>query len=425
MNHLFYIFLILISFTFLNSKNQKNDYDYLLSWAKNKSITISDKIQMHYLNSNNKTFHVTKDIYENEILLSIPSKLLLNIDRACKFYGKNTKKLYKQYRSKYTDFNDFLAEQSFISYLIYLTQQYKKNREKKFYQYFKYMFNTYETNLDNFPLFYSAEQSNLLKNSILKSITDFIRAVYLNELNILNALNPHRKKLIDEDYFFYRTLIGSKSYNISGHCLMIPFVDMFDVQPKKYNIDFKLDAKKNVVLFATKDINIDEKLYLKYNKINNLNGLVIFGKTFEDMNDYIDSFKIQIVSDLFLKKNKITKNFDKKQDEEKEFLLDKIELMDKNFYESCEDTYRKLAKILKIKDTKENIYGLFLENLELVFNTNDKVTTSDIYKVFYKQKDIDNVIRIFKIQKNVLTQKINELKRAIENLKKKKRNTDL
>lgn len=425
MNPLFYIFLIIIPFTSLNFVNHKTDYDYLLSWAKNNSLTISDKIKMHYLSPDNKTFQVNKNIFENEILLSIPSKLFLNIDKACKLFGKNTQNLYKKYRLKYTNFNDFSAEQSFISYLIYLTQQNVKNREKKFYQYYKYLFDTYETNLDSFPLFYNTEQSYLLIHSILKTITDYFRAVYYNELNILNTLKPNKKKIIEDDYLFYRTLIGSKSHNISGHCEIIPFIDMFDVQPKKYNIEFRIDEKKNVVIFATKNINIGEKLYLRCNKINNLNGLVVFGKTFEDMNDYIDSFKINIVSDLFLNKKKLSKYFDKNLDEKTEILLDKIELMNKKFYEKCENTYRIFAKMLEIEDTKENIYGLFLENLELILNTNDKVTTSHIYKVFYKKEDVDNIIRIFKIQKNVLTQKIKELKLVIENLKKNKRSNDL
>jgi len=160
------VFLIIVIFNFINSKN---NYDYLLEWGKNNSLFISDKIEMKYASENNKTYYAKDDIKENTLIMSIPFKIMLNIDNALELLNnKKLKKLYSEYKKdKFEISVGFLPaslDQSFLSYLIYLVNHKQKHYKKtKFYQYFHYLIDTFETDLDRFPIFYNKNQLDLLK----------------------------------------------------------------------------------------------------------------------------------------------------------------------------------------------------------------------------------------------------------------------
>ena len=42
----------------------------------------------------------------------------------------------------------------------------KKSKKNKFYQFYKYLFNTYESNLEKFPVFYNSQQIKFLLFSL-------------------------------------------------------------------------------------------------------------------------------------------------------------------------------------------------------------------------------------------------------------------
>ena len=167
MKHLF--FLIIGIFDLLNSKTT---YDYLLEWGLNNSLIISDKLGMRYINQNNKTYYAKDEIPEHTIIMDIPFEIMLNIDNALDLLNsKKLNKLNAEYKKAQFDVSvGFLPasqDQSFLSYLIYLVNHRQKHyKQSNFYQYFKYLLDTFETNLDSFPIFYNNNQLKLIKGSL-------------------------------------------------------------------------------------------------------------------------------------------------------------------------------------------------------------------------------------------------------------------
>ncbi len=170
-------FYILISFSFENS-----DYDLLLQWGKNNSMKISDKIQIEFINENNKTFFAQDNIIKGEEILNIPNSILLNIENTLKLYGKQANKLYSELKSKLNSSSIFNIEQSFIAYIMYKVNKNKKHKKNKFYNHYQYLFNTYETNFDSFPLFYSIEQKNLLRSTSLSFLINKMNRIFDEEI---------------------------------------------------------------------------------------------------------------------------------------------------------------------------------------------------------------------------------------------------
>ena len=406
------LILLLISLTI-----QKNDYDLLLEWGKNHSLEISNKLEMKYISENNKTFIVKDKILKNEIILSIPNSILLNIENSLKLYGKKAQKLYKEYKSKCTNFkNDFMCDQSFLSYMMYRVNKNNKTKNNDFYKYYQYLFNTFESNLDSFPLFYNREQLYLIQFTSFSYSIEYIKKIYAGEIDIFeNDLNL--KKIRKEDYYVFRTYASSKSFNISGHSVIVPFVDMFDKHPIKYNL--RIEATDSVTkIIATKDILPLETLYIKFDTLTNQNALALFGVTFDEIIDKITSFHVPILNPLFLKNNNIKIN----NSNFKKYFSLYMDIKKDKFYNEFLETYKQISIDLNKDKTEISVLKIILENLETLKLLNDAINSSHIYKAFYQQKDIDNILRIFKGEKKVLNDKINLMKNVINEYEKESKN---
>ena len=150
----------------------KNAYDKLLVLVKNNSLFISDKLEMRYISENNRAYYAKDDIPENTLLMTIPFKLMLNLKNAFELLNsKKINKLYTEYKKNSTNISVgfFTAndDQTFLSYLVYLVNHRQKHYKKnKFYQYFQYLFDTFETNLDSYPLFYNDNQMKLISGFV-------------------------------------------------------------------------------------------------------------------------------------------------------------------------------------------------------------------------------------------------------------------
>ena len=170
----YFIFIFLIFSVLKIYSSKKNDYELLLDWGQNNSVYISHKIDMNYTNENDKNYYVKEEIKKDEIVMTIPKKVLLNIDSAINILGKKIKKQFEIYKNKQledkTNLNEdmlYHINQSFLAYLMTIANKNKsKNNKNKLYQYYKYYFNTFETNLEKYPLFFSTEQMRLLGFSI-------------------------------------------------------------------------------------------------------------------------------------------------------------------------------------------------------------------------------------------------------------------
>ena len=413
--NLFKNILLLISiFLSISRTLQKNDYDVLLEWGKNNSLVISDKIEMKYLSENNKTYYAKEKIMKNEVILIIPDAITLNIKNALRLYGKKGKKLYKEFKSYFDKSkNDFMSDQVFLAYLMYKVNKNDKLKSNNFNKYYQYLFKTFESNLDSFPIFYTREQLYFIQFTSLMHSIDFIKDIYKVEIDIFES--KLKKEIIKDDYYVFRTYSSSKSFNISGHSVIVPFVDMFSKHPTKYNL--KVESTENITrVIATKDILPLEKLYIKYDYLTNHNALTLFGITFEEIIDKVNSLNVPILNPLLLEKNKV----DKKDKSYNKYFSKYMDVQKDKFYEKFKEEYQEIAKNLKNDDSKLAGYKLILENLETLKEINSKINPSHIYKIFFQQKDIDNILRIFKSEINVLDKKINLMKKVINSFEQNK-----
>ena len=413
MKKFFYFFLLTKLLLFSNSKNP---YDYLLEWGKNNSLFISDKLGMRYINENNNSYYALDDIPENTLIMNIPYDLMLNREKAFKLLeNKKLEKTYEEYKKlKFSVDIGFLPaslEQSFLAYILtYVTTRPKYYKKSKFYSYFHYLIDTFETDLDSFPLFYSQSQLRLLTGSLALIETTLLKELYNEEISKLKQVSDNKRLDIDE-FMRYRTLSTIKTLNISNQTSIVPFIDMFENDPIDYNVNFKLNETTNdLFLFTTHPIHRGSTLYIRSGHFSNNKRFVIYGQTFEKMKDYIDSFQVPMISYLLQKKIKV-------EDENFEY-EESIDLAKKKFYKNALKTYKKLSVYNKEDGSDISAYKLFLKNLEMSREVYDEVSTSDIYKEFVKLKDINNVIRVLSFEKKFLDEKIGVLKKFINKLEK-------
>ena len=406
------ILFILISLTF-----QKNDYELLLEWGKKNSLEISHKLQMIYISENNKTFYTKEKIVKNEILLKIPKSITLNIENALNLYGKKAKKLYGEFISKCLEYKiNFMCEQPFLSYMMYRVNKSNKTRNNNFYKYYQYLFNTYESNLDSYPIFYSFEQLYLIQYTSLAYSIDYLKKVYAGEMEIFEN-DLKLKKINKDDYYVFRTFVSSKSYNNSGHAYIIPFIDMFNKHPTKYNLKVEADNEITSVI-ATRDISPSETLLINCEYLTNQNALTLFGISFDEIIDKINTFHIPILNPLLLK------NHNYEEDDSNLYLFYKqyIDIKKDKFYEQYIDIYKQISFDLDEDKSELSALKLILENLETIQELNSHINASHIYKYFYQQKDIDNILRLFKTDNKVIKEKIEIMKKVINDYENKNHN---
>ena len=418
MKHLF--FLIIGIFALLYSKTT---YDDLLEWGLNNSLIISDKLGMRYINQNNKTYYAKDEIPEHTIIMDIPFEIMLNIDNALDLLNsKKLNKLNAEYKKAQFDVSvGFLPasqDQSFLSYLIYLVNHRQKHyKQSNFYQYFKYLLDTFETNLDNFPIFYNNNQLKLIKGSLAFMEILLMKELFNEEVQKLEYTYKQKNINIDE-YLRFRTLTITKSLNISNVTSIVPFIDMFATDPIDYNVNFRLnDSNNHLVVFTTKKVRRGDILYLRSGYFSNIKRFLLYGETLEKMKDYIESFHIPMIS------RETLEDIDEKEREK--FIDATIDLNKKKFYKKALKTYKKLSLLKKEDGSDLSAYKLFLKNLEMMREGYDHVTTSDIYKEFVNLKDINNIKRIIYLEKNFLDQKLKVLRDFISKLEKDKINKDL
>ena len=409
--------LIISIFLFISNVNCKTtkDYDLLLEWGLNHSVFISDKIGINYTSENLKNFYVKEEIDKNETIMIIPKELILNIKSALDLYGPKTKKLYQKYKKeKFEYVNSFLSYRIQQSFLSYLMLQGNKH-DNKFHKYFQYFMNTFESNLDSFPIFYNNEQFGLLTMSQFGNEIFQTKTLMEEEYNILDQ-KVLSKGLDYDEYLKYRTFTLSKGNNITGLCSLIPFVDILDIHPTKYNLklDFNL-SDYGVKVITTKKIKMRRRLRLKVDTIQNSNSLIFYGRTFKELENTVSTFSVPYISSQYLTE----KNMDQSL-----AINDKIELTHEKFYEEAMKTYMDFSKKIKEDGSPLSALNIFKDNLNAMRKKYDDVTTSQIHKTFFTRKDIENVKRVLNTEKRFYDEKMKILDTLIDWTIKNQTKTD-
>ena len=420
-NHFFLLILFLTIYNF--SDNKKTDYDYLLEWGKNHSVYISNKLGINYTNENNKNFYVKKKINPDEIIISIPKDILLNIDSALKLSPSSVKKQYEKYKQEefkevsYKN-NEVLfqrIENSFLAYLITLANK-NKSKKNKLYQFFKYFFNTLETNFDRFPLFYSTDQINIFLFSLFGNEIIHTRNLFEEEYNVLN--NNIAKKSFDQDeYLKYRLFTYNKLVNISGSSSIVPFIDILDTNPVNFNLQINYTYEnQSLSVISSKEIKPKNKLVIAMVEMTNMASLIIYGKTFEESKNYLESFKIAKISALFLHEKKLNPMASD---------AGLIDLMKPKYYEKMIPQYMELSKLLKGDASSVSAVKLILEYLVFFRGLYDKITTGILLKKFFDINLVNDIKSILETETNFLDKKIRELKKFLTYVDKDENKNDL
>ena len=420
-NHFFLLILFLTIYNF--SDNKKTDYDYLLEWGKNHSVYISNKLGINYTNENNKNFYVKKKINPDEIIISIPKDILLNIDSALKLSPSSVKKQYEKYKQEefkevsYKN-NEVLfqrIENSFLAYLITLANK-NKSKKNKLYQFFKYFFNTLETNFDRFPLFYSTDQINIFLFSLFGNEIIHTRNLFEEEYNVLN--NNIAKKSFDQDeYLKYRLFTYNKLVNISGSSSIVPFIDILDTNPVNFNLQINYtNENQSLSVISSKEIKPKNKLVIAMVEMTNMASLIIYGKTFEESKNYLESFKIAKISALFLHEKKLNPMASD---------AGLIDLMKPKYYEKMIPQYMELSKLLKEDASSVSAVKLILEYLVFFRGLYDKITTGILLKKFFDINLVNDIKSILETETNFLDKKIRELKKFLTYVDKDENKNDL
>ena len=416
MNNILFSLIIIIITSHIFTTSKKNDYDLLLEWGKNNSIYISDKIAMNYTNENNKNYYVKKKINKDEIIISIPKKLLLNIESVLNLLGPKTKKQYENYKKEHfnnnsnnnkKDPNDILSyriDQSFLAYLMTIANKNKSNKNK-FYQFYKYFFNTFETDLERFPVLYNTEQIRLLIFSLFGNELVQTKEMYDEEFEILQS-KIHKKPLDQDEYYKYRIFTFNKLVNISGVSSIIPFVDMLETNPINFNLQINYTYENDSIsVMAVKNIKKDDKLKMAVVQMTNSGSLITYGKVYEENKNYIENFRIPKISVNFLK----IKNLDPMMAANGDI----VDISLQNYYEEIIPIYMDLSKLLKEDGSKVSALRLFQENLLSIRDQYDKVTVSELFKHFYTPKYVNNIRSVLNTEKLYLNKKIREMKQII------------
>jgi len=392
----------------------KNDYDLLYEWGESNSVYISDKIGINYTNNNIKNYYVKDHIFSGETIMSIPKKVLLNVNSALKLCNSKLRNLYDNYKKEILDNTNNIfevkenrKENSFLAFLMTIVNKNKSNKNK-FYNFFKYFFNTFESNLDKFPIFYTHEQVKLLLFSLLGKGIMHAKLMVEEEYDVLSKI--YKKEFDLDEYMKYRMFTFDKKVEINDVNYMVPFVDILEKNPINYNLNYSL-TNENLDIIATEDINYGEKLVVRTTQIPNIKSFITLGQIFEENKDYADIFRIPIFSINFLIQKKLDTSMSKSKI---------IDLNENNYYKQVIPDYIKLAKSLNLEETKSSALSLFLENLKIIRNTYDKGKITILYEYFYKNTIVKNIDSLLNLERNYLEKKIKELEQLINNINNNK-----
>ena len=415
------IFLLLILLTTYNlSHSKKTDYDYLIEWGKNNSVFISDKIKINYTNENTKNFYVKETIEPNEIIISIPENLLLNINSALKLssnkfqkqFEKYKKQKFKQAKNNSSELFNQRIENSFLAYIITMANL-NKSPKNKLYQYYKYFFDTCETNLDKFPLFYSTDQIRPFLFSLFSNELIQTREAFEEEYTILQS--QITKKQFDlDDYLKYRLFTYNKLVNISEQSSIVPFVDILDTNPVSFNLQVRyLQDNHTVNVISNQEINPEQKLILAVVEMTNMASLIVYGRIYEENKNFLETFKISKISPIFLR----SKNMN--------LMLSNSNLMDlmkPKFYDEVIPEYMELSKMMNGDGSSVSALKLLVENIEEFRKQYDDVTTSVLMKNFFDTEIVYNIKSVLDTEKNFLDKKIKQLKKIVSYVDTNKKN---
>ena len=433
MNLLYYtINLYLFSLLYLKINTDDEDdediyeYNSLLNWAKKNSLNITNKIKLEISETEEKEqYKAINDISEGEIILDIPKNITMNIDTFNKYFPSlNLKDKYEEYLKKIENHNEIANDisfnsQSFMAFLFYkVNKGIGKNKISpelnNFDGIYKYLFYMFEEDISHLPSTFSNRKKNTFMNTSFSSFFYRMNEYLLQEINILKQ-NIFKEEIDLNEYFLFRFILFQKTYNISNTTTLVPFIDFIK---KDFNIDnrnCKLIVHQNYIrIKAIKNIKKGDLLIQRQNKMSNQYNYFFYGKTYDELVDYVPSFVIPIIIQTLLEDEGFRIEIDSGGEK------NTIDLVLDKFYEIILPTYQDIMHSLK-KDESEIIsYNLILEYLKLIRDNTKTNKIDELNEIFDNKQDIENVERIVLGEITFLNKKIKELEDVIKKTKNRR-----
>lgn len=401
----------------ITAVSSQNTYKKLYKWAMKNGIEISDKLKMNWTSENNRYFYAKEDIDNQEVLITIPASAMLSTNKTLELFSKNKKikKLYNEVfnRTEYLsqDILNFRKDGTFLAGVLYLVNHYKKYDNSKFVKVFKDYYDSLESSVETFPFFYTFNQRIFLLNTSFAPVLDLVDQFFNEDTLIFEKGVGHS---IEKDEFLrYRMLMSGKGINITGSQHIVPFIDMFKRNPVTANLNMTYnDTEKVVKIISSRDIKKKEELVFSSPYLTNINSLILYGETYEELKDFVQMYTLPLIDGEYLKKIGL-----KPEDYD---LNKKIEMNEEKFFKKALKFYKDLSKKKGGDGSAISAYKMFVEYLELRLKTmEENMNPSNIYKLFVGQRNIDNVKRIVKSDIDFLKTRIAEVQEAIERLEKK------
>ena len=433
MNLSYYIiYLYLFSLLYLKINTNEEDiindvtideYISLLNWAKKNSLNITNNIKLELSETEEKEqYKAINNISKGEIILDIPQNITININTFYDYFPSlNLKDKYEKYLKKIEKSKEMINDksyisQSFMAFLFYkINNDIGNNKENpelnKFNDNYKYLFYLFKEDLSHIPSSFTDEKKNTFMNTSFSSFFYLMNEYLIGESNILKE-NIFKEEINLDEYFKYRFILLQKTYNISNTITLVPFVDFIKKDFNKDNINCKLVVHKNHIrIKAIKNIKKGDLLILKQKKMTNKYSYFFYGKTYDELIDYVPSFIIPVIIPGILIDEGFRLDIDENEEE------NKIDLVWDKFYEIILPTYQEIMHLLKKDESEINSYNLFLKYLKLIRDSIKTNTVDELDDIFDNEQDIHNVERIIQGEISFLNKKIKVLENVINKIK--------
>lgn len=403
----------------LSSQLNKDNTEKLLQWGVSKKIQFHPYITLKPSSKQHPFpyFNVNGYVSTNDTVITVPSSMVLNVDKIIK-NGKNKKlkKIYEQISNctnEYIQYNS-TKEMVFVALVVY---QYKHllNKNSTIYKRFKNYFHIYkDTSFDNFPLFYNEDELSFFHQTnfdvnirTAKSTLEEEVSIIENELNIM--------KILPDEYLKYRLMILSNTLLINNTLHYIPFVECFPKSHIHANAKWIYNNKTNSFeIIALRNIKKDEKIILQNRPISNAMMLVYYGYT-EEHNNLIPNYFIDMINNLFRDDMKINEYINVDD-------LPVFDISKETFEKDAFEAYHQLAMKLPSYSIyqKSGGYRLMKDNLEYHNAIYSKYTPGELNKNLYSEIKVKDAKRILDLERDLIVHKINNLNKLIQEIESEK-----
>ena len=139
--------------------------------------------------------------------------------------------------------------------------------------------------------------------------------------------------------------------------------------------------------------------------MQNSNSLIFYGRTFKELENTVNNFLVPYISSQYLTEKNLDQSFASQE---------KLDLSHEKFYEEAMKTYMDFSKKIKEDGSPLSALNIFKDNLMAMRKKYDEVSTSQIHKTFFTNKDIENVKRVINTEKRFYDEKMKVLDTLID-----------